>query len=186
MTTNITLADALGEFQALRNHVYYWNRGGIDSVALKRADEFLAAALASAPSEPMFWVRLRSDGCYEGPIHDSAIEDVRKRSGVWTPLYAGHAAPTRHPSTDIDEAQLRRMTEEGAKAWAGVDAQALRDGGEQIKPAIYLSEKQVRGVVDGTLEPKGCAYLPFSREREGLFTVPVYLDGIRSTGGEQP
>ena len=49
MTTSITLADALGELQALRNHVYHWNRGGSDLAALKRADEFLAAALASTP-----------------------------------------------------------------------------------------------------------------------------------------
>lgn len=37
--------------------------------------------------QPLFWVRIRSDGGFEGPIHDSALEDVRKRSGAWTPLY---------------------------------------------------------------------------------------------------
>lgn len=33
------------------------------------------------------------------------------------------------PVTDIDEAEISRMTERGAKAWAGVDAQDLRAGG---------------------------------------------------------
>lgn len=37
--------------------------------------------------EPMFWVRLRSDGGYEGPIHHDAIESVRKSCGDWHPLY---------------------------------------------------------------------------------------------------
>ena len=38
---------------------------------------------------PMFWVRLRSDGGYEGPIHNAVIEDVRRMSGAWHPLYLG-------------------------------------------------------------------------------------------------
>ena len=32
------------------------------------------------------------------------------------------------PAADIDEAQLARLSERGAVAWAGVDAQALREG----------------------------------------------------------
>lgn len=36
--------------------------------------------------EPLFWVRLCSDGAYEGPIHNAHIEPVRKRSGAWIPL----------------------------------------------------------------------------------------------------
>jgi hypothetical protein len=44
------------------------------------------AASATAP-EPMFWVRIRSDGMYEGPLHNAQIEKVRKESGSWRPLY---------------------------------------------------------------------------------------------------
>jgi len=45
--------------------------------------------------EPVAWVRFRSDGGIEGPILDSRMEEVRKRSGVWTPLYAlPQPAPT--------------------------------------------------------------------------------------------
>lgn len=49
-------------------------------------------------SQPLFWVRLCSDGSYEGPIHDSAIEPVRKASGAWTPLYIS-PQPARAPLT---------------------------------------------------------------------------------------
>lgn len=37
--------------------------------------------------EPIFWYRKRSDGGIEGPIHHSNIEEVRKQSGGWIPLY---------------------------------------------------------------------------------------------------
>ena len=38
--------------------------------------------------KPVAWIRFCSDGSYEGPIMDARIEDVRKKSGAWTPLYA--------------------------------------------------------------------------------------------------
>jgi hypothetical protein len=37
--------------------------------------------------EAVFWVRWCSDGTYEGPIHDSQMGDIRRRSGAWTKLY---------------------------------------------------------------------------------------------------
>ena len=43
---------------------------------------------AGGTAKPVAWVRFCSDGCYEGPIMDEKIEDVRKKSGAWTPLYA--------------------------------------------------------------------------------------------------
>ena len=41
--------------------------------------------------DPVFWYRPRSDGGFEGPIHNSAMEDVRKVSGAWVGLYATHS-----------------------------------------------------------------------------------------------
>lgn len=41
--------------------------------------------------EPVFWYRPRSDGGFEGPIHNSALEDVRKASGAWVGLYVDHS-----------------------------------------------------------------------------------------------
>jgi hypothetical protein len=52
----------------------------------------LEAQLASG-QEPDFWFRIRSDGTYEGPVHNDNIEQCRKASGAWTPLYT-HPAPT--------------------------------------------------------------------------------------------
>ena len=37
--------------------------------------------------EPIFWYRPMVDGLYEGPLHKSQIERVRKESGGWVPLY---------------------------------------------------------------------------------------------------
>lgn len=55
----------------------------------------LLAKLQPAQAEPMFWVRLRSDGGYEGPIHNDAIEKVRKLSGAWHPLYLHAPQPAQ-------------------------------------------------------------------------------------------
>jgi hypothetical protein len=58
------------------------------SVLWGRAVIALLRELTAEPAqEPLFWVRLRSDGGYEGPIAHSAIEEVRRQSGAWTPLY---------------------------------------------------------------------------------------------------
>ena len=51
--------------------------------------------------EPMFWYRHRSDGLYEGPLHKSQIERVRKESGGWVPLYT-RPQPKREPLSDDD------------------------------------------------------------------------------------
>ncbi|MGG5151197.1 hypothetical protein [Alcaligenes aquatilis] len=47
--------------------------------------------------EPLFWYRPRSDGVYEGPLHNGQIEDVRKASGAWVPLFAGAAPVSAEP-----------------------------------------------------------------------------------------
>lgn len=58
-------------------------------VALK-AERRLAEAQGQ---EPVFWYRpADTGGGYEGPIHDRAMEQVRKDSGKWIPLYT-HLAP---------------------------------------------------------------------------------------------
>lgn len=46
-----------------------------------------AIAWLRSQGEPMFWVRLTSDGGYEGPIHNDGIERVRRQSGAWHPLF---------------------------------------------------------------------------------------------------
>lgn len=45
---------------------------------------------AGETAKPVAWIRFLSDGCYEGPIADcdKRMDDARRKSGVWTPLYA--------------------------------------------------------------------------------------------------
>ena len=51
--------------------------------------------------EPVFWYRKRSDGAYEGPIHNGNIEETRKQSGAWHPLYTLPGAQPA-PSVPVD------------------------------------------------------------------------------------
>ena len=52
--------------------------------------------------QPVAWVRFRSDGCYEGPLMDVQMEDSRKKSGAWTPLYTNLQSGEYHVS-DYDD-----------------------------------------------------------------------------------
>ena len=52
---------------------------------------------------PLFWYRPCSNGLYEGPLHDKTIEDVRKRSGAWVPLYPHPPAAAPAPASSQDE-----------------------------------------------------------------------------------
>lgn len=74
--------------------------GAVDT--LERA----LAAPSAAPVQPVAWIRYCSDGCIEGPILHASMEEVRKQSGAWTPLYA--APPSAAPATP------KPLTEEAA------------------------------------------------------------------------
>ena len=53
-----------------------------------------AAAPQQGEQEPVFWYRpVGEDGGYEGPIHNAAIEPVRKLSGAWIPLVPRQQPP---------------------------------------------------------------------------------------------
>ena len=56
-------------------------------------DELRQAIEQAEQETPMFWYRPRSDGMYEGPLHNAQIEQVRKDSGGWVPLYTRPTAP---------------------------------------------------------------------------------------------
>jgi hypothetical protein len=66
-------------------------RGGDAPIPFKRWYKCRKVG-ACETAKPVAWIRFCSDGCYEGPIMDEQIEDVRKNSGAWTPLYARHNA----------------------------------------------------------------------------------------------
>lgn len=50
--------------------------------------------------EPVFWVRPRSDGGYDTPLRHEFIEQSRKESGAWVPLF-------RHPQPAPDVAAMQ-------------------------------------------------------------------------------
>lgn len=59
--------------------------------------------------KPLFWYRPCSDGAYEGPIHDSSIEEVRKKSGAWKPLF-DHSGDATDMAAEIE--RLRPLADE--------------------------------------------------------------------------
>lgn len=73
----------------------------------------LEERLGAQPAvEPVAWVRFCSDGTYEGPIMDCAMEDVRKKSGAWTPLYASPTAQPAAPDVVADARRYRWLREQ--------------------------------------------------------------------------
>ena len=46
-------------------------------------------------AEPVAWIRYCYDGSCEGPIMHNLMEDVRKKSGAWTPLFERDAEIAR-------------------------------------------------------------------------------------------
>ena len=61
----------------------------VDREAAMNCVEVLASHPAPEAAKPVAWVRFTSDGGYEGPIMDCdrRIDDVRRKSGAWTPLF---------------------------------------------------------------------------------------------------
>jgi hypothetical protein len=76
--------------------------------------EAAIASVQPAGADPIAWVRWRSDGGYEGPLMHAQMDDVRKRSGAWTPLYgapqtAGDAAMPVVAGSDYEEKVLDEL-----------------------------------------------------------------------------
>ncbi|MCP6123518.1 hypothetical protein NL458_05250 [Klebsiella pneumoniae] len=69
----------------------------------------------AACNPPLFWVRVKSDGGYEGPIHDSKLEEVRKKSGKWLPLTLAGWIPELESRTVT--VKLPQRLQPGADGW---------------------------------------------------------------------
>jgi hypothetical protein len=110
---------------------------------------------ASAPvsAEILFWYRPRSDGGYEGPIHNDRIEDSRKLSGSWVPLVArrkpdqdGHVWDAPRPSwMEGGEGAVEMAREDGLlPASAAVDpAPAAGDGRRMMRKKLTPNQRRV-------------------------------------------
>lgn len=72
---------------------------GEADVALAGLDalERVISKLAPQESQPVAWIRFCSNGAIEGPLLDSQIEDVRRKSGAWTPLIAAPIPAQQEP-----------------------------------------------------------------------------------------
>ena len=105
---------------------------GIDDA--EKAHGIGGKALTLLEQEPLFWYRPRSDGLYEGPIHNAQIERVRKESGGWVPLYARLAAAQpecdSQPLTDGETAKLVNQLRDIAIEFH--DSQQLRERIAQV------------------------------------------------------
>lgn len=95
----------------------------------------------SQQQEPVAWIRYCSDGTYEGPIANSAIDDVRKKSGVWTPLYTA-------PPSGVREGMLR-AAEICRKEWQETSSLARSRVAGDLMRAITRAVEQVNAEDDG-------------------------------------
>jgi hypothetical protein len=60
--------------------------------------------------EPVFWYRpVAQPGGYEGPLHNSVFEKVRKESGSWKPLYT---TPQQRPWVGLTEEDREKFDED--------------------------------------------------------------------------
>ena len=89
---------------------------------------------------PVFWYRPRSDGSIEGPILDSLIEEVRKASGAWVPLFAG-PQPDRVAELEAEVERLRKDAERyqqvrRGQKWSVIDGIGATLRGERLDDAI--------------------------------------------------
>lgn len=78
-----------------------WVPGGNSDaqVIARQAATNIAAAILhgiAVRAEAVAWIRFCSDGTFEGPIHNSKMGDIRRRSGAWAPLYT-------HPPASVPE-----------------------------------------------------------------------------------
>lgn len=109
----------------------------------------LAALRAQADAKPVAWVRFTSDGGYEGPIMDCdrRIDDVRRKSGAWTPLFT--RAPEAAQAKVLPEGPEPPLTpDEFMFGAATVVEPSNMEGPEHLcpQPALGL-EFDARGVL---------------------------------------
>lgn len=65
-------------------HFSWTSRAASVIAALEKAEP---SHLEGMGAEPVAWIRFTSTGGFEGPLHDCQLDDARKSSGAWSPLY---------------------------------------------------------------------------------------------------
>lgn len=163
--------------------------------AMVGQQETLTRIVTTENQEPMFWVRLCSDGMYEGPIHNAQIERVRAQSGAWSPLFLGAAPVAQQPQAEAvhekedlcycnDEISLQIVS--GGAAPEGLYGRVtLKVNGEYVNyvkaPPAARSIGEIAGVVEA-------AQKPILEDVASLCETIRYMVGIaeRGTGSKCP
>ncbi|MDV5581931.1 hypothetical protein QM128_05690 [Enterobacter hormaechei] len=103
----------------------------------------------AACNPPLFWVRVKSDGGYDGPIHDSKLEDVRKKSGEWLPLTLACVDASRQPSEVSCRAAMLKGAEPVTTANKLRDAvETIRNSGIEIDAEKIFAERDALNAPD--------------------------------------
>jgi hypothetical protein len=97
--------------------------------------------LAAQPAqEPVFWYRpVAQPGGYEGPLHNSVIEKVRKESGSWKPLYT---TPQQRPWVGLTEDEMDKVRQ-------SVGYNQFMSAGEYAKLVQFVTQTKLKETNNG-------------------------------------
>lgn len=84
-------------------------------------------------ADPIFWYRPRSDGGFEGPIHNDSIEQARKESGAWLPLHGG---PQPDRVAELEKTERQRAALEMKAFQLQQERDALAEQVERLREVL--------------------------------------------------
>lgn len=139
-----------GELESARQELHEAGERGVafmlgpHSRVCTERDALRARLEAAEQQRPLFYVRLRSDGGYEGPIHRDSIEPVRIESGAWRPLFID-AAPVP-ASVSLTDEQIEASFLKCGGRWSG-DAWVIEDADLHpfVRALLCTAPKQAEG-----------------------------------------
>ena len=140
---------------------------------------------AMEKQDPVFWWRPCSDGAYEGPIHNSSIERVRKQSGAWSPLYL---APGAQPAPSFADAYQGAMEDVAIWKKRALEAEDLnRKFVAEINGPAYMGEpaQPAPSVPDDMIEQAVTRFLSWKLPKDfhpdgGVVFIPTKGRGYDS------
>lgn len=120
--------------------------GGVEPLRKRECLHQIVEPQPATAQEPMFWVRLTDSGGYEGPLYRSSIDDVRKKSGAWTPLYTAPQppAPVQGPVPALQIESLPAMAREIFCGYPPETQKEVDDVIEWFCSSIYVAMSNVQ------------------------------------------
>lgn len=154
------------ESQRLSDQLGACDRQRLDWLKRALTAEAETARRDAAAGEPEFYVRYRSDGGYEGPLHKDATEECRKQS--WSPLYTAATPAVLPPEIFMSDAVKGNVTSDFMDGANWMREQCLALGAQQQK-VVDLPDHKFRECVNGLLE-EAIAYAGTQQLRARLST----------------